>query len=48
MKVNRSKSTLYCPPLTEVLVVTAEGILCASMESYKDYEGNDGFKWEEE
>lgn len=41
MNTKQLKSTIYCPPEAEVLVVTAEGILCASNESYLLYDGND-------
>ena len=48
MKKIMEKSAVYYPPVAEVLAVTAEGILCASQhESYKLYDGNDGFAWEE-
>ena len=48
MSTKQTKSTFYCPPEAEVLVVASEGNLCASFESYKDYDGNEGFKWEED
>ena len=47
MKTTQTKSTIYCPPTVDMLVVDAEGILCVSAEGYTSYEGNDKFMWED-
>ena len=48
MNTKQTKSTFYYPPVSEVIVVAAGGLLCVSNESYKEYDGNVGFNWEEE